>query len=100
MPRPVSDHLPILLKGWGSLFRGLPFLLGLKICGSMRQGSRTRLTIGGRGWIFKGLVSFIVMEILKALKLKLKTWNKEVFGKMEDRKKQALDNVAIMGWVR
>lgn len=26
MPRPVSDHLPILLEGWGSLFRGpIPF---------------------------------------------------------------------------
>ena len=37
----------------------------------------------------------MVVEKLKALKLKLKGWNKEVFGRVEVRKNQALQNLAF-----
>ena len=42
-------------------------------------------------------------EKLKALKIKLKGWNKEVFGRVEMRKNQALKNMAqwdIVGAIR
>ena len=37
-----------------------------------------------------GVSSFKVEEKLKALKLKLKSWNNEIFGRVEERKIQAL----------
>ena len=41
----------------------------------------------------RGVDSFVVAEKLKALKIKLKWWNKEVFGRVETRKNQALKNM-------
>ena len=43
---------------------------------------------------FNGLKSFILLEKVKALKAKIKIWNKEVFGKVEVNKKAALVKVA------
>ena len=40
-----------------------------------------------------GFDSYVLIEKLKALKLKLKLWNKEVFGRVEERKKSALKKV-------
>ena len=42
----------------------------------------------------RGTSSYVVAEKLKSLKRKLKSWNKDVFGRVEDRKKQALKNLA------
>ena len=42
----------------------------------------------------RGASSFVVAEKLKALKIKLKRWNKEVFSRVETRKNQALENMA------
>ena len=42
---------------------------------------------------FHGSYSFILATKLKALKGILKTWNKEVFGKVEVKKKDALHRV-------
>ena len=38
--------------------------------------------------------SFILTEKLKALKIKLKDWNSEVFGKVGVNKRLALDKVS------
>ena len=35
------------------------------------------------------------MEKLKALKAKLKTWNKEIFGNVQEKKKEALQKVML-----
>ena len=40
-----------------------------------------------------GSGSYVLIEKLKALKLKHKLWNKEVFGRVEERKKSALKKV-------
>ena len=42
----------------------------------------------------RGASSFVAAEKLKALKLKIKCWNKEVFRRVEERKNQALHNLA------
>ena len=38
--------------------------------------------------------SYVLMEKRKALKVKLKRWNKEEFGRVEERKKLALKKIA------
>ena len=35
------------------------------------------------------------MEKLKALKVKLKIWNKEIFGNVEERKKEVLQKIVL-----
>ncbi|RVX07688.1 hypothetical protein CK203_021942 [Vitis vinifera] len=45
------------------------------------------------GELRRGSASFILFEKLKALKLVLRCWNKEVFGKVEFQKGQALNRV-------
>ena len=91
LPRPLSNHHSILLKGGGSAIRGpMPFKfenLWLK-------------EEGFKGLIWKsfelsGISSFRVAKNLKALKLKLKNWNKEIFERVEERKIQALQKVAF-----
>ena len=51
-----------------------------------------------KGWWqnlqFHGTFSFILAAELKAMKGLLKTWNREVFGKVEDQKKDALRRVS------
>ena len=43
---------------------------------------------------FRGSNNYVLMERLKALKVKLKSWNKEVFGRVEERKKPTLKKLA------
>ena len=44
---------------------------------------------------FNGTRSVILSEKIKALKFKIKTWNRELFGKVEVSKKGALARVAL-----
>ena len=44
---------------------------------------------------FRGTSSYFLMEKIKALKTKLKVWNKDVFGKVEENKKSTLIKVAF-----
>ncbi|RVW38172.1 LINE-1 retrotransposable element ORF2 protein [Vitis vinifera] len=59
LPRPVSDHFPILLKGGGG----------------------------------RGRASFRVASKLKFLKDKIKSWNRDMFGRLEVNKNLALQQV-------
>ena len=42
---------------------------------------------------FNGSASFILTEKLKVVKIKLKEWNRDVFGKVDYRKNLALDQL-------
>ena len=93
LPRPVSDHCPILLDCDGVRMGPSPFrfeLMWLK-----NKGFKETL----RGWSqnlqFYGSYSSILSAKLKALKGILKTWNREVFGSVETNKKEALRRVTF-----
>ena len=88
LPRPVSDHFPIMLDIKGVKSGPAPFrfeLMWLKY-----EGFKEIL----KGWWqdlqYHGSFSFIISSKLKALKGLLKNWNREVFGKVEFQKKDAL----------
>ena len=77
LPRPVSDHFPILLDGGGIRLGPSPFRfvnMWLKA-----EGFKDLLKGWWQGLSFQGSASFILAEKLKGLKGKLKVWNKEVF---------------------
>ena len=92
-PRPVSDHCPVLLDSEGILSGPIPFrfeIMWLKF-----DGFKDLL----RGWWqnlhFSGFFSFVLASKVKALKGILRVWNKEVFGRVEVQKKEALSRISF-----
>ena len=93
LSRPVSDHFPILLDSDGVRTGPSPFrfeLMWLKF-----EGFKEILKRWWKNLQFHGSFSFILTTNLKALKGILKTWNIEVFGRVEANKKDALCKVTF-----
>ena len=93
LPRPVSDHFPIMLDSEGVRTGPSPFrfeLMWLKF-----EGFKEILKGWWQNLQFYRSFSFILSAKLKALKGLLKTWNREVFGKVETNKKDALCRVSF-----
>ena len=93
LPRPIFEHFPLLLDSEGVKSGPTPFrfeLMWLKF-----RGFRELLKGWWQNMKFHGSYNFIVAAKLKALKGILKTWNKEVFGNVEVKKKEALRRVSF-----
>ena len=93
LPRPVSDHFPILLDSDGVRMGPSPFrfeLMWLKY-----EGFKEILKGWWQNLHFYGSFSFILFVKLKALKGILKAWNRDVFGKVETNKEDALRRVSF-----
>ncbi|KAL6336207.1 hypothetical protein AAG906_011089 [Vitis piasezkii] len=91
LPKPTSDHFPILLKG-GGLRRGpSPFRfenMWLKV-----DGFKDLLRDWWQGMGRRGRASFRLVAKMKVLKEKIKVWNRDVFGRLEVNKSSALQQV-------
>ena len=88
LPRPISNHFPLLLEG-GGLRRGpSPFRfenMWLKVEGFLD------LVRNWCRWIeVRGTASYRLAAKMNGIKHKLKVWNKEVFGNLEGNKSSAL----------
>ena len=91
LPRPTSDHFPVLLEG-GSWRRGpAPFRfenMWFKV-----EGFKELI----RSWWWaievSGSANFRLSAKLKELKQKLKVWNREEFGNLESNKEAAIQQV-------
>ena len=93
LPRPIFDHSPMLLEGGTWLNCPSPFRfenMWLKV-----EGFKELIRDWWQSFEFRGTHSYVLMEKIKALKVKLKAWNKGVFGNVDEQKKSALKNVAL-----
>ena len=92
LPRPVSDHCPVMLDCDGIRSGPSPFRfenMWLKYA-----GFKDTLRDWWQSLHFSGSYSFILASKLKALKGILKNWNFEVFGRVENNKKEALNRIS------
>ena len=93
LPRPVSDHCPVMLDCDGIRSGPSPFRfenMWLKYA-----GFKDTLRDWWQSLHFSGSYSFILASKLKALKGILKAWNIEVFGRVENNKKDALNRISL-----
>ena len=88
MPRPVSDNFSMLLDA-GGINRGLASfrfeIMWLKVV-----GFKELLKNWWHSLSFNGTCSFILASKLKALKALLKSWNRNIFGRVEVNKRRVL----------
>ena len=88
LPRPISDHSPILLEGGTWLNGPSPFRFE-------NMWLKELIRDWWQSFEFRGTHIYVLMEKIKALKVKLKASNKGVFSNVDEQKKSVLKKVAL-----
>ena len=88
LSRPISDHFLVMLAGGGAS-EGGPMSFRFKNMWLKANSFKNLISTWWKSFEVNGFGSYVLVEKLKALKLKLK----EVFGRVEKRKKFALKKV-------
>ena len=94
LPRPISDHCPILLEAVGMARGKSPFRfenMSLKI-----DWFVDRVQSWWNQHSFVGTPSFVFARKLKALKEDIIQWNRREFGNVDRQKKQLLEELKIL----
>lgn len=93
LPKPISDHSPILLDGVAVRNRPIPFRfenMQLKV-----EGFKNLVKGWWSRYHFPRSFSFILASKHKALKSDLKRWNKDVFGNVSFKKDVAFNEIGF-----
>ena len=91
LPRPTSDHFSILLEG-GGIRRG-PSPFKFENMWLKAEGFKDLIEGWWQGIVVRVRSSYRLAAKMKGLKQNLKIWNKEVFGRLEKNKAEALQQV-------
>ena len=93
LPKPISDHSPILLDGVAVRNRPIPFRfenMQLKV-----EGFKNLVKGWWSRYHFPRSFSFILASKHKSLKSDLKRWNKDVFGNVSFKKDVAFNEIGF-----
>ena len=94
LPRPISDHFPILVEARRILRGKSPFRfenMWLKT-----DGFKNRVHSLWNRYSFSGTPSFVLAKKLKALKEDLIQWNRSKFGNVEHQREDLLEALKLL----
>ncbi|KAH7863089.1 hypothetical protein Vadar_013200 [Vaccinium darrowii] len=89
LPRPISDHTPILLDSGGIRHGRTPFRF--ENMWLLTEGFTERVGEWWKSYLVAGKSSFILAKKLNLLKRDLRIWNSETFGRLEVQKAKVVD---------
>lgn len=94
MPRPISDHKPLMLESgdWSSTLSYFMFENMLL----QQEGFMDMVKEWWQGYVISGNPDFILVQKLGNLKKDISKWNKEVYGKLETRRSRILEELSAL----